>query len=270
MRNSLLVLCLFGMGCGSGEAISNRMPAASLKLPACVVAGTTVTLDASGSTDPDDNITTYVFTIGHDLPPLVNNKPTVKYRFSKPRISGNKIEQYQVLLTVVDADGLQDSSPGAIFVVFKESQCPDDAQPIVTDLIEEDLYYPDVFAPDDVWSPDVSPVDIIPVDVVTPDLPSKDVTGVCPNVSGAYRLQIFCFGSTEFELEVDIVQKDGCAFEEELGIFAGTIDGDGFMKLDSAAQYEVLHISHCEGYYDDPENFSLECTSNCTAVFLLE
>ncbi len=252
----LLLLLFLQVSCVDS---GSRVPTAVLKVPACVLAGAEVTFDAGASTDPDGRIVRYIFGVD-DLPLLVNNQPELTWVFAKPKVANGQIEQYVVRLSVLDEDGFRSTDQAHVFVVDDLELCPEAPPPVLPDTILWDAWEPDVVEPEAV------PDDAASVDVV-PDIPQKpDTGGLCPNITGSYRVQVFCFATVSLELDLGIQQADDCTFTEEFGIVEGSVAQDGTITLQSP--FADLNMSSCEGLFDDPENFSLDCTSGCTAVFL--
>jgi len=240
-------------------------PQARLSLPACVVAGTKVVMDASDSVDEDGRIVKYIYTIGHDHAPLVHNQPTLTYVFKEPLVDEGLIQQYLVRLRVTDDHGLSDEVQTGVFVVFNESECEEvgaTPPPVVPDVVEPpDMYQADV-VPD--VPPEMGPQDTAPLDA---DVPPSDTPVYCPNITGIYRVQVFCFGALEVELELSLLQSADCTFVDDFGIVSGEVGMDGTIHLWS--EHSELNIEDCQGTLEDPEQFTLDCTSNCTAVFIL-
>lgn len=259
MRRWVLVVALLATACGGGA--DPRVPQAKLTVPACVATGAEVKLDATGSSDPDGRIARYVFSVdGHVK--LASNQPYVILPSVTPKIVGGQFQQYAVRVKVVDDDGFAAIAQANFFVVNDVTQCPVGASP--ADIVMQDSFGPDIVP--DGWSTEDIDGDHIsdggPLDVPAP----PDFTGLCPDVTGTYKVQIFCFGSVDLELELVLQQQEGCVIAEEYGLVEGSVDETGLVTLSST--FSELNMDDCKGPFDDPENFSLECTSGCTAVFL--
>ena len=245
-------------GCGNSD-LSNRVPSARLQLPACVTAGTLVTLDASKSSDPDGRIERYVFAIDSKTPKLVHNESSITYRFTEPKIVDGRIEQFVVQLQVVDNDGFEAFAQAAMFVVYDLDQCPE--EPVfVPDVQVEDVIAEDLPEPQDVPLLDVMP-DVAPKDTA----PFPDVPKTCPSIAGKYRVEVTCQSQPYLETELTLFQN-GCEFWDDFDIVYGTIDKGGFVVLES--DMDDLNLNYCEGIVEDFEFFSLECTSECIVTFL--
>jgi hypothetical protein len=267
MRNWVLTVALFAVACGGGN--DPRVPLAKLSVPACVAAGSNVKLDGTGSTDPDGRIARYVFSVDGQVK-LANNQPFVILPSSEPKITNGQFQQYAVRLTVIDDDGFEAHAQANFFVVHDVSQCPEGPPPML-DIVSQDLMDFDVVGTDggdDLVEYDVG-YDAQPMDISPADLPlPPDGSGICPNVTGTYRVQVFCFGTLHLELELSLQQQDGCLIVEEYGLVEGSVDETGQVMLSST--FSDLNMDECKGVMDDPENFALECSSGCTAVFLAE
>jgi len=61
----------------------NQPPVAALMAPLSVLAGSTFQLDASGTTDPNDNISTYTFDFGDGTPTATQAEPTCSYSYAQ-------------------------------------------------------------------------------------------------------------------------------------------------------------------------------------------
>ena len=90
----------------------------------------------------------------------------------------------------------------------------------------------------------------------------------CPNIAGAYDVQVFCDGSIAVEMdEIPLLQQD-CQFSDPYGLFTGVISDDGSLTL--STQQEDFNMAECNGMFEDgAEGFSVDCSSGCTAVFTL-
>lgn len=276
MRKSYLVVAaLVTMACSSGNG--SRVPAARLSVPACVAAGTQVLLDASQSKDPDGQIVRYVFSVDGE-PKLISNQPQVRYTFLTPKIGTGEYLQYAVRLVVVDDDGFESQAQANLFVVHDLSVCPEGPAPTF-DIVYQDDSLSD--ADGDLWRSDVvswdmadgvMPLDTLVQDVVPQDLPSPpdvvgpDTSDLCPNVTGKYRVEVYCFGTLQLELDLNLKQQADCTFSDSNGVLEGTIDSGGNIKLTSP--FPDLNMNDCQGLFDDPEFFDVQCSSGCTAVFI--
>lgn len=85
----------------SFTAVENVGPTAQLSAPSSATVGETVSFDATGSTDPDDNISTYEWYIGGADYVMTGAQPT--YTFD---VTGT----FDVQLTVTDSEGLSDQT----------------------------------------------------------------------------------------------------------------------------------------------------------------
>lgn len=261
MRNCALFVTLFVLACGGGNA--PRVPTAKLSVPACVIGGNEVRLDAAGSSDPDGRIARYIFSVDGQVK-LANNLPFVVLPSAKPKVIDGQLTQYAVRLTVVDDDGFEAHAQANFFVVYDGTQCPD-GLPSQVDIVAQDWSSSDVVSAEvsrDAMDYDLR-ADAGPTDVPLP----LEVTGFCPNVTGKYNVQVFCYGSLHLELELVLQQQDGCVISEENGLVEGTVDETGQIILSSTFPY--LNMEECKGSFDDPENFALECSTGCTTVFLM-
>jgi hypothetical protein len=264
MRNWVLTVVLFAVACGGGN--DPRVPLAKLSVPACVAAGSEVKLDGTGSTDPDGRIARYVFSVDGQVK-LANNQPVVSIPSPEPKITNGQFQQYAVRLTVIDDDGFDAHAQANFFVVYDVSQCPGGPIP-AEDIVSQDLVDSDIVGGDtgedaqEYDGADGGHEDVSPIDVPFP----MDVTGICPNLTGTYLVQVFCFGALDLELELILKQQDGCLILEEHGLVEGSVDETGQVTLSST--FSELSMDDCKGMMDDPENFALECSSGCTAVFL--
>ncbi len=260
MREWVLTATLLAIGCSGGN--DPRVPLAKLSIPACVAAGTMVTLDASGSTDPDGRIARYVFSVDGQVK-LANNQPSVTIPFAQPKIADGQFQQFAVRLTVIDNDGFEAHAQANLFVVYEVNQCPDGPPPQL-DVVLQDMVGLDVFSGEisvDSMEFDVGN-DVVPIDFSPP----PDGSGLCPNLTGSYNVQVFCFGTLHLEIELALEQKDGCLIGEEYALVEGEVDETGQVTLSST--FSDLNMDECKGVMDDPDNFALECSSGCTAVFL--
>ncbi len=258
MRNWGLAVALLAMACGGGT--DPRVPLAKLSVPACVAAGAEVKLDASGSSDPDGKIARYVFSVDGEVK-LANNQPFVILPVVTPKIADGQFQQYAVRLTVVDDDGFTAQAQANFFVVYEASQCPVGSSP--ADIVVQD--YSGADAGYDVWSADAVAGDMN-ADAGLADGPvPPDFTGLCPDVTGTYLVQVFCYGQLHLELELALQQQDGCVFVEEYGLVEGSVDETGLVSMSST--FSDLNMDDCNGPLDDPDHFALGCTSGCTAEF---
>lgn len=282
MRRTLVkkLACLFALllaSCSSGT--KGDYPHAEVKVRAvkdgvvgsytdCVIAGTTVLFDASGSFDPDGEIVRYVFTIGHEDPPIVVRNPKFEYVFKKPIVEGQQLVAYQILLTVTDDLGNPGYTEVELPVVFHKGECPQGTEPSEVDISGSDIGESDIYVFDDVPSTDSTTdpdPDFGPIEAGVPELPQTDVSpDMCPDVEGDYRLQVYCMGSLSVEVDLEIAQ-DVCALNDNYGLVSGQIDLEGNVEMTSPQ--EDFGMAECEGPVSGDGSFSLECTSGCTAVF---
>jgi len=262
----LLALAAFLLACGSESGRSR--PEAVLKIKYCAEVGEKVKFDAGGSTD-DGTIIKYMFTIDPgQAVPLVNNRDHIYHVFGKPAMAGKNITQYQVRLQVIDDDGFSDETLASLFIVYDMDQCPepDEPLPVVPDVL--DVVDTEWTEPWEIYVEDVPYFDYEPYDIEPqPDVPVIDFAGGCPQIAGTYRLQIFCYGSIHADMDVTLSQQD-CSFKDDFGILSGELGEDGSATLESP--FADLNMNKCEGVIEDTSNFSLDCTSNCTAVFVLK
>ncbi len=101
--------------------IANFAPTANAGGPQTVTAFTPVTLDGSGSTDPEDNIETYVWTQLSGTNVVLSGADTETPSFTAPQPTGSS-ETLSFRLTVTDAFGLTDSSDVEITVTALPGQ----------------------------------------------------------------------------------------------------------------------------------------------------
>lgn len=88
---------------------------------------------------------------------------------------------------------------------------------------------------------------------------------VCMDVTGLYRLEVFCHGSKETEMEIELWQ-DGSVVGGEAGLLHGTIDAECLMSLDTDMWRELM-IKDCKGLVEDLSvEFPLPCAGECTMV----
>ena len=282
MKNLACLLALLLASCSSVDR--GDYPHAEVKVRAvedgvvgpytdCVIAGTTVLFDASNSSDQDGEIVRYVFTIGHNAPPIVVRNPKFEYVFEKPIVDGQQLVAYQILLTVTDDSGNLAYTEVELPVVFHKGECPSGSAPPDVFVPSTDVFEPDVISPDDVpLTESIDPEeDIIepdwgPLDAGFPELPQDKVTpDVCPNVEGDYRLSVYCQGVLSVEVDLEISQ-DVCALSDNYGLVSGQIDLDGSIEMSSPQ--DDFGMAECTGPLSGDGSFSLDCTSGCTAVFM--
>lgn len=274
MRRTVLLMIVLLMGCSASSG--DEPPVAGLKVPACILVGTAVQLDASASTDADGDIVKYIFTIGHGQAPIISEKPKLTYLFEEPIYSGKTLYAYQILVTVVDSHGNTGHAEAELAVVFNEIECPGnaslaDAWVPVHDIVEQELAedlpsMDDVPPTQDVLEAEaVEPPEIVPDETAPPEVKQDTNPGLCPNVAGNYHLEVYCFGSIAADLELPL-QQGGCYLQDPWGLFEGTIYENGTMEL--STDQPDLKMADCDGEYEPgPDGFSLNCTSGCTAVF---
>ncbi len=246
-------------------------PEARLSIPFCSVAGQTVELDASDSKAPGGEIVRYSFRIGHSDAWLTSREPVLKFRFEQPEMSDDKLVQTLVLLEVTDDNGLTAQDASLTWVVFDDSQCPEGTSPRPTEDVWTETYSPDVTdfdgpepdVLDDTTSPDS-------VDGTTPPPDSTsdgktDTEPACPSIDGVWHLEVFCGGSPKGELELNIMQNADCTFSDDLGVLSGTMGPDGAIELKS--DIPQLYMGDCFGQLEEPEMFTVDCSSGCTVQF---
>ena len=109
---------------GSGiVVVPNEPPVADAGPDQGIILGETVTLDGSGSSDPDNNIDTYDWDFGDSA---VGSGMIVTHTYTAPGT-------YEAVLTVTDTDGLSDSDT-AVVVVKSPEEAVDDLIDDIEDL----------------------------------------------------------------------------------------------------------------------------------------
>ncbi len=101
--------------------VANFAPTANAGQPQNVPAFTTVTLDGSGSTDPEDNITGYNWTQLAGTSVVLSGANTTTPSFTAPQPTGSS-ETLSFRLTVTDAFGLTNSSDVTITITALPGQ----------------------------------------------------------------------------------------------------------------------------------------------------
>ena len=282
MKNVACLLALLLASCSSVDR--GDYPHAEVKVRAvedgvvgpytdCVVAGTTVLFDASNSSDPDGEIVRYVFTIGHDDPPIVVRDPQFEYVFKKPIVDGQQLIAYQILLTVTDNSGNLAYTEVELPVVFHKDECPSGTAPPDVFVPATDIFEPDIVSPEDSFAPDFTEPDpdvvlpdLGPLDAGVEELPNPDLgPGMCPNIEGDYRLSVYCQGVLSVEVDLEITQ-DLCALSDNYGLVSGQVDLEGNVEMSSPQ--DDFGMAECNGPISGDGSFSLDCTSGCTAVFM--
>lgn len=274
MKNAAILFVLLVVGCTG--SVGDDSPVAGLKVPGCILAGTTVQLDASDSSDPNGDIVKYIFTIGHSQAPIISEKPILVYTFEQPIFEDGLLYAYQILVTVVDVHGNAGHAEAEVAVVFNKSECPGNAPPVDISIPDEDI----VQQPDDVVIPEeiVEPTEVVepadvpepeevtdPEEITFPEVQPDTAPAYCPNVSGTYHLEVYCYGSIAADLELPL-QQTVCHIEDPYGLFNGTVYENGTMEVGSTQP--DLKMDDCEGQFEEgPDGFSLDCSSGCTAVF---
>ena len=95
----------------------NQPPVANAGSYAPVKAGDAVTLDGSGSTDPDDGIATYQWTQLSGPPVILSNSEVAQPTFTAPHVKyGGDVLNFQ--LTVTDRGGLKSSAKCTVSVLW--------------------------------------------------------------------------------------------------------------------------------------------------------
>ncbi|MDM8522659.1 PKD domain-containing protein [Desulfococcaceae bacterium HSG8] len=105
----------------------NRPPVADAGPDQNVKEGDTVTLDASGSSDPDDNITDYLWTQISDAPVTLSDDTAVNPSFIAPDV-GDESESLTYELRVTDSDGLTDTD--SVVITVSPAEVPADHPPV--------------------------------------------------------------------------------------------------------------------------------------------
>lgn len=268
MRGLPLVVLLLVASCSLNNGSG---PTAVLQVPACAEAGKAVTLDASQSSDPDGAIVRYVFTIDHHEAPVVSKKPVVAFTFDKPATVHGDWVTYQVLLTVVDDEGLSAHAHGEVAVVLDYAQCPAEfpapadvgTEPDGVDAVEGDQAVGDAAA--DAVSGDVA--DTGGADTGTGDGGAGDLVADVPvnciDLEGKYALSLLCDGQFVVEqLELQLYQQ-GCSLEDSLDILdSGTVDEEGNVTVVST--HAGSTIGTCSGLAKEGEpDLTLFCENGC-------
>lgn len=285
-------VALLVAGCGTSYAPS--APEARLSVPACVVAPATVVLDASASVDADGDIDRFIFTLGHRIPSLVVDVPRVTFRLDKPYRVNGKLAPLPASVTVVDSTGLEGTVALEFWLVDNADDC-DGLEPppdvMGTDTADEDVA-PDTQASDiqQDLPPDVGEdtIEVAPQDVVElvqdvlPDLPTPDVVpdvfldvgtdggpdglDACPTLGQTYTVKVRCNDVVDAVLDLNINQL-GCTFKDTYGVIEGSMNGSDAVVESS---FTELKIQQCSGTIDDPNQFTLECSSGCIAEYSIK
>ena len=116
---SLVVLILFVTATGTAVATDNTPPLPAAGVDQTVTPGTTVYLDASGSTDPDGEITGVEWTI--DTPGGTNQTPDCA-TCTQTQFEATTVGQYTVTLSVTDDDGA--TSSDTLYVTVEDEDGP--------------------------------------------------------------------------------------------------------------------------------------------------
>jgi outer membrane protein OmpA-like peptidoglycan-associated protein len=92
--------------------MANRPPVARLSVPACAVVGDSVSMDASGSSDPDGDTLSYVWDFGDGTAPAQMTFPRTTHVYSRAN-------NYTVKVTADDGRGGMSSATAPLTVVQK-------------------------------------------------------------------------------------------------------------------------------------------------------
>jgi hypothetical protein len=302
MKQFWAVLAVVGLGamtaCG-GNSFQSGAPTARLSVPACVVQGTTVVLDASKSTDPEGQLVKFIFSLGQGIPDHVSDTPRLNHTYAKPLVVNGGYLPYQVSVTVVDKDGnygaLQD--PRRLYVVRNEADCP----ALQDDILEADLSGNDTTPPQDTLPPDTQSVDTTPVDTVAVDTVPVDtipvdtifedaavdtvqpvdtiqpidtvqpvdteqpdtiqpVDTVTSCTNIAGKWHVTTRRDGVKQLEMDIdLYQTECNVNTDGNFLTGSIAADGTLSIDS--NIGALHMENCKGPAAKP-TFSVTCDTD--------
>ncbi|MFH1531858.1 MAG: hypothetical protein ABIK09_14125 [Pseudomonadota bacterium] len=262
---SVLAICT---ACGSANP-QGKAPVAKLALPLCVSRGAVVQLDASGSYDPDGEITRYIFQIDHREPAFVLAEPYLKYQFDTVLQKGDRYFPYIINVTVQDEDGNRSglAEPKFMYVLPTDQDCLDNG-------MEPGVYVYEPPDPTDTVDPveDMVPgADVIDENAGIDTAPKPDtgpdpdtIPTECPWIGGRYLVQVYHQATKTLELELELMQE-GCVISETFGIVEGIVEADGTFTVKSV--FPDLHMNECVGLIDDVMYFEVECGGEWYATY---
>lgn len=262
------------LACGQ-TPLQGKSPVAVLKAPSCVAVGQDFQMDASDSTDADGTIVRYRFQIGMEGTTLVQNSPTVLYRFEVSSVQGQSVYPVALALEVFDNDGNEDKAYKTLYVVDRAEQC--DELPLDQDTVVT----PDTQTATDTTTREDSQVADVPSDALS-DTTSYDAQedtgprvdthnelfGPCLDLNAPYHLAVYCAAVVTAEIDLRLSVNDACELSDELGILEGIVPEDSQIWI-SAPEFEQLGIKECQGLPDQLDEFALECANGCKLVLTL-
>ncbi len=265
----LLISTLALLTACEGASPRGKAPIAKLALPLCVSSGAVVQLDASGSFDPDGEITRYIFHIDHREPAFVLAEPYLKYKFETVLQKGDRYFPYIINVTVQDNDGNRSGlvEPMFMYVLPTDQDCLDNG-------MEPGQYVYEPPDPTDIVEPAedvIGGIDAVE-DMMGFDAPPKPDTGPgpdtipteCPWIAGRYLVQVYHQATKTLELELELIQQ-GCAITETFGIVEGIVEADGTFTVSSV--FLDLHMEDCVGVIDDVMYFEVDCGGEWYAAY---
>ena len=123
---------------------ANQAPTADAGAAQTVAEGDRVTLDGSGSSDPEEQTLTYVWTPASGSGITLSSPTTVKPTFDAPEVDG----EADYTFTLVVNDGVQNSTAASVTITVKDDTAPSfgtvvDDEPEVAHIAMEDLVLPE-------------------------------------------------------------------------------------------------------------------------------